>query len=144
MKVSSKGHYGLLALAELVENYKLRRAVQVKEIAKNQNIPLQYLGQIMVVLNRGRLVHGARGPSGGYVLARPPETITLKEVLHVLEGPVVGFELKALMQGRTISPVTQRLIETWARGVRAMETILEETTLADLCKPEAGALMYYI
>jgi len=144
MKVSSKGHYGLLALAELVENYKLRRAVQVKEIAKNQNIPLQYLGQIMVVLNRGRLVHGARGPSGGYVLARPPETITLKEVLRVLEGPVVGFELKALMQGRTISPVTQRLIETWARGVRAMETILEETTLADLCKPEAGALMYYI
>jgi len=35
MKVSSKGHYGLLALADLVENYKLRRAVQVKEIAKN-------------------------------------------------------------------------------------------------------------
>jgi hypothetical protein len=40
--------------------------------------------------------------------------------------------------------VTQRLIETWARGVRAMEMILEETTLADLCKPEVGALMYYI
>ena len=39
MKVSSKGHYGLLALAELVDNYKLRRAVQVKEIAKNQQIP---------------------------------------------------------------------------------------------------------
>jgi hypothetical protein len=40
--------------------------------------------------------------------------------------------------------VTQRLIETWARGVRAMDTILEETTLADLCKPEEPALMYYI
>ena len=39
MKVSSKGHYGLLALAELVDNYKLRRAVQVKEIAKNEQIP---------------------------------------------------------------------------------------------------------
>jgi hypothetical protein len=38
MKVSSKGHYGLLALAELVDNYKLRRAVQVKEIAKNQQV----------------------------------------------------------------------------------------------------------
>ena len=44
MKVSSKGHYGLLALAELADNYKVRRAVQVKEIANNQQIPLQYLG----------------------------------------------------------------------------------------------------
>lgn len=144
MKVSSKGHYGLLALGELVENYKLRRAVQVKEIAKNQHIPPEYLGQIMVLLKRARLVHGSRGPAGGYILARPPESITVKEVLHVLEGPLVGIDLRARTHDRTLSPVTQKLIETWARGVKAMETILEETTLADLCKPEAGALMYYI
>jgi len=144
MKVTSKGHYGLLALADLVDNYKLRRAVQVKEIAKNQHIPPEYLGQIMVVLKRGRLVHGSRGPAGGYMLARPPETITVKEALQVLEGPLVGIDLGRGTSGRTMSPVTQRLIETWARGVKAMEDILEETTLADLCKPEPGALMYYI
>ena len=144
MKVGSKGHYGLLALSELVDNYKQQRAVQVKEIAENRQIPSQYLGQIMVLLKRGRLVHGSRGPSGGYILARPPEMITVKEVLHVLEGPLVGFDLRPQMQGRSMSAVTQRLIETWARGVRAMEMILEETTLADLCKPEVGALMYYI
>jgi DNA-binding IscR family transcriptional regulator len=39
---------------------------------------------------------------------------------------------------------TQRLIQTWAKGVRAMETVLEETTLADLCKPEQESYMYYI
>ena len=144
MRVSSKGHYGLLALAELAENYKVRRAVQVKEIANNQQIPLQYLGQIMLLLKRGNLVHAARGPSGGYILTRPPESISVKEILAVLEGPGVGFDSKAQTHGRSISKVTQRLIETWARGVRAMETVLEETTLADLCKPEVGALMYYI
>ena len=144
MKVSSKGHYGLLALAELADNYRQRRAVQVKEIAGNQQIPLQYLGQIMVLLKRGHLVNAARGPSGGYVLARPPETISIKEILSVLEGPDGGFEVQAQMHGRAASRVTQRLVETWARGVRAMETVLEETTLADLCKPEVGALMYYI
>jgi Rrf2 family protein len=144
MRVSSKGHYGLLALAELAENYKLRRAVQVKEIANNQQIPLQYLGQIMLLLKRGNLVHAARGPSGGYTLTRPPESISVKEILAVLEGPATGFDLKTQAQGRSVSRVTQRLIETWARGVRAMETVLEETTLADLCKPEVGALMYYI
>ena len=62
MKVSSKGHYGLLALAELADNYRQRRSVQVKEIAGNQQIPLQYLGQIMVLLKRGHLVTAARGP----------------------------------------------------------------------------------
>jgi len=144
MRVSSKGHYGLLALAELADNYKVRRAVQVKEIANNQQIPLQYLGQIMLLLKRGNLVHAARGPSGGYILTRPPESISVKEILAVLEGPGVGFDSKAQTHGRSISKVTQRLIETWARGVRAMETVLEETTLADLCKPEVGALMYYI
>jgi Rrf2 family protein len=144
MKVSSKGHYGLLALAELADNYRQRRAVQVKEIAGNQQIPLQYLGQIMVLLKRGHLVNAARGPSGGYVLARSPETISVKEILSVLEGPDGGFELQAQMHGRAASRVTQRLVETWARGVRAMETVLDETTLADLCKPEVGALMYYI
>ena len=144
MKVSSKGHYGLLALAELADNYRQRHAVQVKEIAGNQQIPLQYLGQIMVLLKRGHLVNAVRGPSGGYVLARPPEAISLREILSVLEGPDIGFELKAQMHGRSMSKVTQRLVGTWARGVRAMETVLEETTLADLCKPEVGALMYYI
>ena len=144
MKISSKGHYGLLALAELVANYRLRRPVQVKEIAKNQHIPTEYLGQIMVLLKRGRLVHGSRGPAGGYILARPPESITVKEVLQVLEGPAVGLDVRPSMNGHALSPVTRRLVETWARGMKAMEKILEETTLADLCKPETEALMYYI
>ena len=98
----------------------------------------------MVLLKRGRLVHGSRGPAGGYILARPPETITVREVLHVLEGPLVGIDLRPATHGRGMSPVTQRLVETWARGVKAMENILEEKTLADLCKPEPAALMYYI
>ena len=144
MKVGSKGHYGLLALAELAENYRQRRAIQVKEIASNQQIPPQYLGQIMVLLKRSHLVNAARGPSGGYMLARPPETISVREILAALEGPNTEFELKAQMHGRSMSRVTQRLIQTWSRGVRAMETVLEETTLADLCKPEAPVLMYYI
>src|SRR4029078_7366521 len=144
MKVSSKGHYGLLALAELADNFKLRRAVQVKEIAGNQQIPLQYLGQIMVLLRRGNLVHAARGPSGGYVLARAAETISVKEIIDVLEGPAVGLELKAQMESRSSSKITQRLLETWARGGSAVETVIGETTLADLCKPEVSALMYYI
>lgn len=144
MKVSSKGHYGLLALAELAANYRVQRTVQLKEIADNQSIPEQYLGQIMALLKRGDLVRGARGPSGGYTLARPPESISVKEVLQVLEGTIAGFDVGARRGGQPLSIVTRRLNETWSRGLRAMETVLDETTLADLCKTEAPPLMYYI
>ena len=143
MKIGSKGHYGLLALAELAANYRSRRPVQVREIAKNRNIPSEYLGQIMVVLKRAHLVHGSRGPTGGYILARAPETITVKEILQALEGPVVGVDFRT-RGGSGLSSITQKLIETWARGVRAMEQVLEETTLADLCNPAAESYMYYI
>jgi Rrf2 family protein len=144
MKVGSKTYYGFLALVELASNYKDRRTTQVKEIAKDQDIPSEYLGQIMVLLNRARLVNGSRGPGGGYILARPPETITVKEVIEVLEGPSVNMELRGRKQRGTGALATQRLVQTWAKGVRAMETVLEETTLADLCKPEQQSYMYYI
>ena len=49
MKVGSKAYYGFLALVELASNYKIRRTTQVKEIAKDQDIPSEYLGQIMVL-----------------------------------------------------------------------------------------------
>jgi Rrf2 family protein len=97
----------------------------------------------MVVLKRAHLVHGSRGPTGGYILARAPETITVKEILQALEGPVVGVDFQT-RGGSGLSSITQKLIETWARGVRAMEQVLEETTLADLCKPAAESYMYYI
>ena len=144
MNVGSKGHYGLLALAELVENYKAGSPIQVKEIAKRQQIPQEYLGQIMVLLKRSNLVHGARGPGGGYLLARPPESITVKEALTVLEGPLIGVDIKSFSNGRRHSNVTQKIIETWTTGVRALEKVLEETTLADLCKSDGQAHTYSI
>ncbi len=144
MKVGSKGYYGFLALVELASNYKARRSTQVKEIARDQDIPTEYLGQIMVLLKRARLVHGSRGPGGGYLLARPPETITVKEALEALEGPLIGMNLNIRKPGTTGALATQRLIQTWAMGIKAMERILEETTLADLCKPETEPYMYYI
>lgn len=144
MKIGSKGHYGVLALVELAGNYKSQRPVQVKEIATNQRIPSEYLGQIMVLLARARLVHGARGPGGGYVLARAPEHITLKEAVEVLEGPLIGMDIRFRRTASGSSSATQKLIEAWARGIAAMEKTLEEITLADLCSSDQPAYMYYI
>lgn len=145
MKIASKGYYGLLALGELVQCYRAGGPVQVKEIAKRQEIPEEYLSQIMAQLKRANLVRGSRGPGGGYLLARPPESITLSQVLAILEGPLMGMELETYSRKpRADSTMTQRLIVIWARGLRALESVLEETTLADLCRPEEQAYMYHI
>src|ERR1041384_8256616 len=94
VKVGSKGYYGLLALVDLAQNSKGRQLAQVKEIAKRQRIPEEYLGQIMVLLKRANLVHGARGPGGGYRLARPPEKISVTEGRKGLEGPLMGVDIR--------------------------------------------------
>ncbi|HXG53613.1 MAG TPA: Rrf2 family transcriptional regulator [candidate division Zixibacteria bacterium] len=142
MKIGSKGYYGLLALAELAASYSSRRALQVKEIAKNQNIPTEYLGQIMVLLKRAGLVHGSRGPAGGYTLARPPELITIRDALRALEGPSLTIDISGQKSG--LSPACQKVVEIWARGLRAMEQVLEESTIADLCRAKPDAYMFYI
>ena len=144
MKVGSKVYYGLLAMADLVHHYKRRQPLQVKEIARRQRIPEEYLGQIMVLLKRANLVHGTRGPGGGYHLARSPESISMREVLKVLEGPLMGAEPGNHANRAPSSSVARRVIENWVRAVEASEKVLEEVTLADLCKPDERARMYYI
>lgn len=144
MKVGSKGFYGLLAMADLAQNDKGPRPVQVKEIARRQRIPEEYLGQIMVILKRANLVHGTRGPGGGYHLARTPENITVKEVLRTLEGPSVGVDLKGQKNRVGGSIVVQRLMETWVKAMEASEKVFDEVTMADLARPQEGGPMYYI
>ena len=85
----------MLALADLAQNSKGRHLAQVKEIARRQKIPEEYLGQIMVLLKRANLVHGARGPGGGYRLARPAESISVAAVLKALEGPLMGADWRS-------------------------------------------------
>ncbi len=144
MKIGSKGFYGVLAMAELVLNRKAGRPIQVKEIAQRQKIPEEFLGHIMVLLKRADLVRSHRGPGGGYLLAHPPESISLGAVLQVLEGPFIDSEIRREKKQSTASVVARRLLETWASAVQASEKILEEVTLADLCRPEEGNRMYYI
>jgi Rrf2 family protein len=144
MKVGSKGYYGLLALVDLAQNTTGRELAQVKEIAKRQKIPEEYLGQIMVLLKRANFVHGARGPGGGYRLARPAEGISVTEVLKVLEGPLMGVDLRNPRERLPSSSPGRRLIDAWTRAVESAEKILAEVTVADLCKPEDRAQMYYI
>jgi len=75
MRISSKGDYGLRALFDLAQRFG-QGPIQSEEIAQRQGIPVNYLNQLLIVLRRAGLIESLRGPLGGHMLARRPETST--------------------------------------------------------------------
>src|SRR5215210_9241583 len=92
MKVSTRVHYGLRAMTELARSYREDRLLSISEIARNENLPLAYLEQLVGELRRAGLVEGTRGLHGGYRLSRAPGAITVGEIYRVLEGPIAPVE----------------------------------------------------
>lgn len=91
MKLSTKGKYGLIAIADLalaynendVDNY-----VVLKTIAQKREISEAYLERIVSKLRKGDLVKTQRGSLGGYALAKDPKEIKISDILYILEGPL--------------------------------------------------------
>src|SRR3954447_17594204 len=86
MNISVKGEYALHAVFDLAQQ-KPGEPVKIADIAKRQDIPQKFLELILAGLKQGGFVESRRGAEGGYLLARPPEAITVGEVLRFVEGP---------------------------------------------------------
>jgi Rrf2 family protein len=97
VRVTTRARYAIRALYDLAF-HRRGQAAQAKEIAARQAIPLRFLTQILQDLRKAGLVEARRGPGGGYALARPPEQITLAEVLRAARGglpEMFGFDADA-------------------------------------------------
>ena len=89
MRLSTKGRYAVMAMADLARRQTAAdRAVALAEIAARQEISLSYLEQLFARLRRKGLVKSARGPGGGYRLARTAETTTIAEIVHAVDEPL--------------------------------------------------------
>src|SRR3989304_9959497 len=86
MQITRKTDYGLRAISELAR--RPEEATPIAHIAQRHGIPDSFLEKIMQELRQAGLVEATHGRSGGYRLARPPPQISLKEVVHALEGPI--------------------------------------------------------
>jgi len=85
MKLSTRARYGVRLMVALAFNYN-KGPVFLKEVAKGENISEKYLSLIIIPLRRIGLVNSIRGAHGGYLLAKDPSQITMKEIIDVLEG----------------------------------------------------------
>jgi Rrf2 family protein len=139
MKVSTRVHYGLRAMTELARSYRHDRLLSISEIARNEDLPLAYLEQLVGELRRAGLVGGTRGVHGGYRLARAPEGITVGDIYRVLEGEVAPVECTAedYLPGACGREPVCLSRDIWARVQAAILGVLDSTTLDDLLIAEA-------
>jgi Rrf2 family protein len=87
LTISSKSRYGIAALLALAEFYN-SGLLQIKDIASRCDIPHQYLEQIFNILGKTGMIKSTRGKKGGYELAKPPEQITVLQIVNALEGDI--------------------------------------------------------
>jgi Rrf2 family cysteine metabolism transcriptional repressor len=129
ISITSKSPYAVLALAELARTGGTE-PVPIGELARRRDVPVQFLEQLFAVLRRGGVISSQRGVKGGYRFAREPSTITVLEVVELLDGPI----------GRDAQGVFDQAAE-------AARKVLGETTIADVLEREmrdSGASMYHI
>lgn len=88
MRLTSKGRYAVMALADLAAHGGEGRAIPLQDIAERQDISLSYLEQLFARLRRAGLVIGARGPGGGYRLSRPAPDIAIADVIVAVDEPI--------------------------------------------------------
>ena len=86
MKLSAKTEYACLAMLQLAAEYESGEPLQIRRIADEHGIPSRFLVQILLQLKGASLVASTRGAAGGYRLARPPQEISLADVIDVIEG----------------------------------------------------------
>lgn len=136
MKLSTRSRYGIRAILELAQNCG-DGPVQLRTIAKHQNISAKYLEQLMIVLKSAGIVRSVMGSKGGYLLARPADEITVSECFNCLEGPIITTECvgdDAACQ-HTADCVVREL---WSSVQEAMMSVLESITLQNLVDRSNG------
>jgi len=118
------------AILELALEYG-KAPLQIKTIAQREDISNKYLEQLIAMLKASGLVRSMRGPKGGYLLARPPAEIQLKDVFLTLEGPMVPAECLEHPEycSRCTDCATRQI---WQELQEAIFGVLESVTLADL------------
>jgi Rrf2 family protein len=147
MKLSTRTRYGTRALLDLALHAG-EGLVLLKDIARRQEVSLPYLEHLITPLIAAGLVKSTRGARGGVLLLKPPSEIKLSEVVQLLEGSIAPVDCvnDPKVCHRSASCVTR---DIWNEMKRAMNGVLESTTLQDLVERQKGKngpkhRMYYI
>ena len=135
MKITTKSRYAIRAIYALCRLGGDLRPVGMLKILECEDISKKYLEQIFTKLRGSNIITGARGVGGGYMLARPPETITLKEIIDLMDGPLAAAEC---VSGADCSNYSSCAVNwLWEGLKKCCDNYFEGITIADLIKRPA-------
>ena len=132
MKLTSKGRYAVMAMADLAKN-NVKKPTSLSEISLRQGISISFLEQLFLKLRKNNLVQSARGPSGGYVLSKPPGEIKLLSIISAVDEKIKTVkckkESKKGCNGKSIKCITHNL---WDDLETHINKFFEDNTLNDI------------
>ncbi len=131
MKLSTKGRYAVTAMMDLAI-HDGQGPVTLADISACQGISLSYLEQIFARLRRKGLIRGTRGPRGGYRLARPPEEITIADIISAVNEPLDNTRCGGKQNCQDGAPCLTH--ELWSELSRQIYEFLDGITLAEFAK----------
>ena len=136
MKLSSKGRYAVMAMADLAKNHD-PRPVSLNEISLRQGISILYLEQLFLKLKQNSLVHSTRGPSGGYVLTKSPDQIKLSNIISAVDEEVKMLKCnknsKKGCNGKSVKCITHSL---WDELGEHINLFFKQKSLEDVLNIE--------
>ncbi len=140
MRITTRGRYGVAAMFELAMAGEIKengisiyasKPMPLKIIAGNQDIPEQYLEQLVSLLRKGALVESVRGAHGGYRLSRSPSEITIGDIIRSVEEPTLPVECVGENNFcAAASKCASRLV--WQAISDSINQVIDNITLQDM------------
>ena len=139
MRLSTKGRYAVMAMADLAGNASdpanpgEQRPVALADIAARQDISLSYLEQLFAKLRRGGLVTSVRGPGGGYRLSRPSGDLRIADIILAVDEPIAATRCKSgSSKGCTKTGARCVTHDLWEELGHQIQWFLSQVTVADV------------
>lgn len=134
IRITRQTDYGIVLLTHMAGHQE--RRYNATELAAEAHLPLPMVAKILKLLTREALLESHRGTKGGYSLGRPPEEISMAEIISALEGPIAITECIDESSGCTHQPIC-RVHSNWQRINEALRTALDGISLAEMTRPTA-------
>jgi Rrf2 family protein len=138
VRITAKADYAVRAAVELAAVEESGRPVKGEQLARNQDIPKNFLENILTELRRAGIVRTRRGADGGYQLARPAAEITVADVLRAVEGPLAAVQ-GVRPDGLRYRGTAAALPEVWVALRASLRDVLEHVSLADIARGKLPA-----
>lgn len=148
MKVSNKCDYACKAVLDISMNGNSDTVVSVSDISRRQRIPLKYLEHILALLKKNNIVQSRRGQSGGYLLTRSPEDISLADIVLTIDGPVRPIDCYGEDAEHCQDSASCPFQDIWKEIEQSQLAILRRISFSELAQKkqekEKCGMMYHI